>query len=237
MEQVKLLIIDDEDDIREILQFNLENEGFIIDTAASGEEGLEKLCPDHKLILLDVMLGGMSGFHVAGVIRKQDNHTPIIFLTAREDENDLLTGFSVGADDYIKKPFKIKEVIARVKAITRRSENAAPKGSKDHKIIVVDALALNMVHKTLEIRGKKVMLTPKEFEILALFMQHPQQLFSREDVLHEVWRNETYVLARTVDVHVARLRKKLDIYSAYINNRSGYGYLFNDKAQINTGEN
>ncbi|MDR0833314.1 MAG: response regulator transcription factor [Candidatus Symbiothrix sp.] len=232
MEQVKLLIIDDEEDIREILKFNLENEGFIIDTASSGEEGLEKLCPEHKLIILDVMLGGMSGFHVAGVIRKQGNHVPIIFLTAREDENDLLTGFSVGADDYIKKPFKIKEVIARVKAITRRSEQSGPKVAEETTIVVGD-LTLHLLHKTLEIRGKKVLLTPKEFDILALFIRHPQKLFSREDILHEVWKDETYVLARTVDVHVARLRKKLNHYGAYIKNRTGYGYLFNDHIQIN----
>jgi two-component system alkaline phosphatase synthesis response regulator PhoP len=235
MERTKLLIVDDEEDIREILQFNLENEGFLIDTASSGEEVLEMLAPEHKLILLDVMMDGISGFRVAEKLRKDNVQTPIIFLTAKGTENDLLTGFSVGADDYIFKPFSIKEVIARVKAITRRDYETIPKIKKEQEIITIGDLKLNLVSKRLELQNKNVILTKKEFEILSLLVQHPQKLFSREEILQNVWKEESYVLERTVDVHVARLRKKLNQYSVYITNRSGYGYSFNDSFRILPG--
>lgn len=231
MQQDKLLIVDDEEDIREILQFNLENEGFSIDTACSGEEALEKLKPEHKLILLDVMMGGISGFHVAERLRKDNVQTPIIFLTARGSENDLLTGFSVGADDYIAKPFSIKEVIARVKAITKREYKTISSESKEKKTVVFGDMKLNLVSKSLELKDRSIILTKKEFEILSLLMQNPQKLFTREEILEKVWEGESYVLERTVDVHVARLRKKLDKYSACITNRSGYGYAFNDNVR------
>jgi two-component system alkaline phosphatase synthesis response regulator PhoP len=232
MEPIKLLIVDDEEDIIEILQFNLENEGFLIDTASSGEEALEKLTPEHKLILLDVMMDGMSGFRVAEKLRKDNIQTPIIFLTAKGTENDMLTGFSVGADDYISKPFSIKEVIARVKSITRRDYVTFSDLKEDKDIISVGHLKLNLVTKDLELKGESIILTKKEFEILGLLMQHPQKVFTRKEILDEVWKNESYVLERTVDVHVARLRKKLDEYGAYITNRSGYGYTFNDSVRI-----
>lgn len=236
MDQIKLLIVDDEEDIREILQFNLENEGFSIDTASSGEEALEKLSPEHKLILLDVMMGGISGFHVAEKLRKNNVLTPIIFLTAKSTENDLLTGFSVGADDYISKPFSIKEVIARVKAITRRDFDSASGLKKEKEVIAIGELKLNLVSKHLEMKDEDIILTKKEFEILSLLMQHPQKIFTREEILQEVWKDESYVLERTVDVHVARLRKKLNEYGAYITNRSGYGYSFNDSIHIQNNE-
>lgn len=235
MSPIKLLIVDDEEDIREILQFNLENEGYVIETVASGEEALEKLTPEYKLILLDVMMGGISGFQVADRLRKMDNQVPIIFLTAKGSENDLLTGFSVGADDYIAKPFSIKEVIARVKAITRRENNSGQK--KKVTIVVVGDMKLDLASKHLELKNKSIILTKKEFEILSLLMQNPQKIFTREEILSKVWQDESFVLERTVDVHVARLRKKLDEYSAYITNRSGYGYAFNDTIIINPDEN
>jgi DNA-binding response OmpR family regulator len=229
----KLLIVDDEEDIREILQFNLENEGFIIDTASSGEEALEKLTPEHKLILLDVMMGGISGFHVAERLRKNNIQTPIVFLTARGTENDLLTGFSVGADDFIPKPFSVKEVIARVKAIVKRNYETFPSEEQEEQnVIIVDNMRLDLISQKLEINSKEVNLTKKEFDILSLLMQNPQRVFTRKDILENVWKNETYVLERTVDVHVARLRKKLDEYGAYITNRSGYGYVFNDTTEL-----
>lgn len=228
----KLLIVDDEEDIREILQFNLENEGFIIDTACSGEEALEKLTPEHKLILLDVMMGGMSGFHVAERLRKNNILTPIIFLTAKDTENDLLTGFSVGADDYIAKPFSIKEVIARVKAITKREYSSTPIIKNEQEIIEIGDLKLNLITKHLKLKNEDIVLTKKEFEILSLLMQHPKKIFTRDEILEKVWKDESYVLERTVDVHVARLRKKLNDYGIYIVNRSGYGYSFNDSIRI-----
>ncbi|MDH8701003.1 DNA-binding response OmpR family regulator [Dysgonomonadaceae bacterium PH5-43] len=233
----RLLIVDDEADIREILQFNLENEGFIIDTAASGEEALEKLTPEHKLILLDVMMGGMSGFHVAEKCRKSGILTPIIFLTARTSENDLLTGFSVGADDYIVKPFSIKEVIARVKAITRREYETKAVEKEEKEIITIGDLEINLITKQLYIKEEEIVLTKKEFEILSLLMQYPQKIFTRKEILDHVWQDESFVLERTVDVHVARLRKKLNEYGAYITNKSGYGYSFNDNIRIVENEN
>jgi DNA-binding response OmpR family regulator len=234
METPKLLIVDDEEDIREILQFNLENEGFLIDTASSGEEALEKISPEHKLVLLDVMMDGISGFRTAEKMRKENIQTPIVFLTAKGSENDMLTGFSVGADDYIAKPFSIKEVIARVKAILRRGPELAPAINLQPEEIIIGQMKLNMISKHLELKDKTVILTKKEFEILTLLMQHPQRIFTREEILQNVWKDESYVLERTVDVHVARLRKKMNEYSIYITNRSGYGYSFNDTARIYT---
>ncbi|MDR2806012.1 MAG: response regulator transcription factor [Dysgonamonadaceae bacterium] len=233
MEAIKILIVDDEEDIREILQFNLINEGFLIDTAASGEEALEILSPEHHLILLDVMLGGMSGYHVAEKLRKDHNFIPIIFLTAKGSENDLLTGFSVGGDDYISKPFSIKEVIVRAKAVLRRNVSSIAAPNDEPKEIVTGDITLNIEAKYLQLKDKSVILTKKEFEILRLLMQHPKQFFTREAILQTVWQNESFVLERTVDVHVARLRKKLEGYSACISNRSGYGYSFNDSICIN----
>jgi two-component system alkaline phosphatase synthesis response regulator PhoP len=232
MEPIKLLIVDDEEDILEILRFNLESEGFVIDTALSGEEALEKLTSEHKLILLDVMMDGMSGYKMAEKLRRDNIQTPIVFLTARETENDMLTGFSVGADDYIIKPFSIKEVIARVKAIVKRDYVTFPDSEGEKEVITIGELKLNLVTKEVELKGKNVILTKTEFEILSLLMQQPQKVFTRQEILDNVWKNESYVLERTVDVHVARLRKKLDDYGAYITNRSGYGYAFND-SQLN----
>ncbi|MCL1937405.1 MAG: response regulator transcription factor [Candidatus Azobacteroides sp.] len=232
MNQIKLLIVDDEEDILEILRFNLENEGFQIDTASSGEEALEMLSPEHKLILLDVMLDGISGFRVAEKLRKENIQTPIIFLTAKGSENDLLTGFSVGADDYISKPFSIKEVIARIKAITRREYETIPAIRKEQEIITIGDLKLYLVSKRIELKNKNIILTKKEFEILSLLIQNPQRFFTREEILERVWKDESYVLERTVDVHVARLRKKLNGYGACITNRSGYGYTFNDSIRV-----
>ena len=237
MNPIKILIVDDEEDICEILQFNLENEGYMIETASSGEEALEKITPEYKLVLLDVMMGGISGFQVADRLRKMNNLIPIIFLTAKGSENDLLTGFSVGADDYIFKPFSIKEVIARVKAITKREYKTVSEQKDKENIIAIADLKLNLVSKHIELKNKSIILTKKEFEILSLLMQHPQKLFTREEILCKVWEDESYVLERTVDVHVARLRKKLEEYGAYITNRSGYGYAFNGTVQIEPNKN
>jgi DNA-binding response OmpR family regulator len=227
----RLLIVDDEEDIREILQFNLENEGYIVDTASSGEEALEKLSPEHKLILLDVMMGGISGFHVAERLRKDNIQTPIIFLTARDTENDLLTGFSVGADDYIAKPFSIKEIIVRVNAITKRDHVTFPKTKQEADILESGKMKLDLISKQLDINGKNVGLTKKEFDILCLFMQNPDRAFSRSEILEKVWNDETFVQDRTVDVHIARLRKKLEDYGSCITNRPYYGYSFTNPAE------
>ncbi len=224
MDKGKILIVDDEADIREILQFNLENAGYEADCAASAEEALEILSPDHDLILLDVMMEGMSGFKMAEVVRKErENQIPIIFLTAKNAENDLLTGFSAGGDDYISKPFSIHEVIARVKAVLRRSSTAQDPVSD---MIVSGKIRIDMSKKMVYAAGEPVLLSKKEFEILSLLASHEGRVYSREDIINELWKDAPYVLDRTVDVHIARIRGKLGEYKNYLTNRSGYGYCF-----------
>lgn len=223
MERNKILVVDDEEDLCEILQFNLESEGFAVDVAYSAEEALKILTPGHKLLLLDVMMEGMSGFKMAEKIRKERQLTvPIIFLTAKDTENDMLTGFSIGGDDYISKPFSIKEVIARVKAVLKRSSNTGIPEKK--KIITIDDLTIDLENKTVTQNDKDILLTKKEFEILCMLSQAPRHIFSREDILGKVWQEDGYVLERTVDVHITRLRKKLGDFGKHIVNRSGYGY-------------
>ena len=221
----KILIVDDEADIREILQFNLENAGFNVECASSAEEALEKLSSEHGLILLDVMMGGMSGFAMAEVLRKERNSSiPIIFLTAKSSENDLLTGFSSGGDDYIPKPFSIQEVIARVRAVLRRM---APVEEKLPDMLECGRLKIDLETKMAYVDGEKITFSKKEFEILALLASHPGKIYSREDLINELWKDAPYVLDRTVDVHIARIRSKLGECKVYLTNRSGYGYIFN----------
>lgn len=220
----RILIVDDEAGIREILQFNLENAGFEVDCASSAEQALEMLGPQHSLILLDVMMGGMSGFRMAEVLRKErDNQIPIIFLTAKSSESDLLTGFSSGGDDYISKPFSIQEVIVRVKAVLKRSAAIAQTGA----LIEVGAVKIDVQTKMVFIDGEAVVFSKKEFEILSLLASHPGQIYSREDMIAELWKDAPYVLDRTVDVHIARIRSKLGTCKNYLTNRTGYGYVFN----------
>ncbi|MDR1121395.1 MAG: response regulator transcription factor [Dysgonamonadaceae bacterium] len=222
----KILVVDDEADICEVLKFNLENEGFAIETASSAEAAYSKLSGGFQLILLDVMMGGMSGFQLAQKMRLEKNDTPVIFLTAKDTENDMLTGFSVGGDDYISKPFSIKEVIARVKAILRRGES---KGMEipERENIAIDDLEINLESKQLYICKKPISLTKKEFEILALLAKTPGRVYSRDEILDRVWENESFVLDRTVDVHITRLRKKMGNTGFRVVNRTGYGYCFN----------
>lgn len=226
MTDKKILVVDDESDICEILQFNLENAGFTVDVASSAEEALKILSPEHKLILLDVMMGGMSGFRMAEVIRK-DRHSavPIIFLTARSAENDLLTGFSAGGDDYISKPFSIHEVIARVQAVLRRSE-VVPNAEDASDVIESGKIRIDKKAKTVYADGVPVTLSKKEFEVLCLLASHPGKIFSRSDIIDKLWQDAPYVLDRTVDVHIARIRSKLGPLKNYITNRSGFGYRF-----------
>ena len=222
----KILVVDDEEDIRDILQFNLENAGYTVDCACSAEEALEKLSPEYGLILLDVMMSGMSGYRMAEVLRNEKgNDVPIIFLTARTGQDDLLTGFSSGADDYITKPFSIQEVIARVRAVLRRIPDAAP--ASNPSMIEEGRLRIDLDHKLVYICGKQVAFSKKEFEVLSLLASHPGEIFSRDDLITELWKDAPYVLDRTVDVHIARIRSKLGEIKNYITNRSGYGYVFN----------
>jgi len=222
--QHKILIVDDDRDICEILEINFANEGFEVACAYSAEEALKKITADTSLILLDVMMGGMSGYKMAETLRKSGNHTPIIFLTAKDAENDMLTGFSVGADDYISKPFSIKEVIARAKAVVKRG--SVPKSAATGKQLVYDNFIINLETKELRINGEKIVLTKTEFELLVLLAQKPDRVFSREDIINKIWSETPYITERTIDVHIARLRKKLGNYSEMISNRSGFGYRF-----------
>lgn len=223
----KILIVDDEADIRDILQFNLENAGFDVECAASAEEALTVLSDSHSLILLDVMMGGMSGFKMAETLRGWGNEIPIIFLTAKDRQDDLLTGFSSGADDYISKPFSIQEVIARVNAVLKRSEMRSVSSSVTSEQIVIGKVVIDTRRKTVTIDGEVVAFSKKEFEILSLLASDPGHIFSREDLITELWKDAPYVLDRTVDVHIARIRSKLGICKSYLTNRSGYGYTFN----------
>ncbi|MCK4406821.1 MAG: response regulator transcription factor [Bacteroidales bacterium] len=224
MMKAKILIVDDEEDLCEILQFNLESEGFETDIAYSSEEALKKPLEDYALILLDVMMGKMSGFKLAEKLRKERKmNIPIIFLTAKNTENDTLTGFNLGADDYIPKPFSIKEVIARVKAVIKRTSDEFE--SKE-ELIIIKGLILDKVKKKLFVDNKTVYLTKKEFEILQLLMQYIGRIFSRDEILDRIWKNEVIVIDRTVDVNITRLRKKIGKYGKYIVSRSGYGYCF-----------
>ncbi len=224
MEMEKILIVDDEVDIRDILQFNLENAGYEVDAASSAEEALEMLGPSHSLILLDVMMEGMSGFQMAEVLRNEKNvRIPIIFLTAKNAERDVLDGFSIGGDDYIGKPFSINEVIARIKAVLRRSASV-PESVRDE--IVAGRVRIDTVKKMVYIDGSPVMFSKKEFEIINLLASREGQILSRENIIEEIWKDAPYVLDRTVDVHIARIRGKLGDCKNYLTNRSGYGYCF-----------
>jgi two-component system alkaline phosphatase synthesis response regulator PhoP len=224
MNEFNILVVDDEEDICEILRFNLENEGFNVDTVLSAEEALLKPLGKYNLFILDIMMSGMSGLKLADAIKNRKKlKAPIMFLTAKDTENDTITGFSVGADDYITKPFSIREVIARVNVILRRSAGAEEKVQKNIKI---NDLELDSTRKKIMVKKKPVKLTKKEFNILYTLMQHPGRVFTRDELLGLVWEDEVYVLARTVDVNITRLRKKLGKYGKFIISRSGYGYCF-----------
>jgi DNA-binding response OmpR family regulator len=221
----KILIVDDEPEICEILEFNLVNEGFEVQVAFSAEEAETKLDDSFSLILLDVMMGGISGYKFAEQIRKKGETIPIVFLTAKSNENEMLTGFSVGADDYITKPFSVKEVVARLKAILKRAPQKQI-GSIPNELNF-DHLTIDSVLKEITIDGNRVELTKKEFEIILLLAQNPERIFSREDIIENLWKDTPFITVRTVDVHITRLRKKMGDYAYMISNRSGYGYRFN----------
>jgi two-component system alkaline phosphatase synthesis response regulator PhoP len=227
-----ILVVDDEADLCEILKFNLEHENYTVDTAGSAEEALTLLQKrTYHLILLDIMMGGMSGFKMVELLRKEwKDETPIIFLTARDTENDMLTGFSVGADDYISKPFSIKEVIARVKAVIKRTESLTSLSEAD--AIKIKNLTIDLNSKQIYIGDRAVSITKTEFEILCYLVKNAGKVLSRDNILNIAWPNDTYVLERTVDVHITRLRKKLDVYGHWIKNRSGYGYCFEADDEI-----
>ncbi|NDP20231.1 MAG: response regulator transcription factor [Paludibacter sp.] len=228
MSPYRILVVDDEEDLCEILQFNLENEGYNVDVAYSAEEALKKDLTQYSLLLLDVMMGAMSGFKMARIIRDNPKtaFTPIVFLTAKTSENDRLTGFAIGADDYISKPFSIREVIARIHAVIRRVEALKVKSIIEN--ISYENLEMNIVNKKVLLENNEVSLTKKEFELLKLFLENRNRVFSREEILARVWSDEDGVLNRTIDVNITRLRKKIGHYEQNIVTRLGYGYCFEE---------
>jgi two-component system, OmpR family, alkaline phosphatase synthesis response regulator PhoP len=219
-----ILIVDDEEDLCEILQYNLNNAGFKTDVAHSAEEALKKPLGEYDLLLLDIMMGPMSGFKLADKIRKEiSNSIPIIFLTAKDTENDLLTGFSLGADDYISKPFSVNELSARVRAVLKRTYKEK---TISEPLLKFREIELDTVRKRLVIDDERIELTKKEYEILRVLLDNQGKVFSREDLLNLVWGKDVIVTERTVDVNITRLRTKLGRFGHCLHNKTGYGYYF-----------
>jgi two-component system alkaline phosphatase synthesis response regulator PhoP len=220
----RILIVDDEEDLCEILQYNLSNEGYQTEVAHSAEEALKRSLAEFDLLLLDVMMGPMSGFKFADKLRKELKlDVPVIFLTAKDTENDILTGFSLGADDYISKPFSVNELTARVKAVLKRSYTDKV---NNKSIIQFNGIDLDTVRKRLIINDERVELTKKEYEILRTLLENQGKVFSREDLLMRIWGQDVIVTERTVDVNITRLRNKLGSYGSSLKNKTGYGYFF-----------
>ena len=224
----RILVVDDEQDLCEILKFNLEIEGYDVDTANSAEEAIVMDIPSYNLLLLDVMMGEMSGFAMAKKLKADErtSNVPIIFLTARDTENDTVTGFNLGADDYISKPFSIREVLVRIRAVLRRT---APQPEESEKnILKYQGLELDLDKKTVSIEGKQVAFTKTEFELLHTLLDERGRVFSRQELINRIWPSDVLVLDRTVDVNITRLRKKIGPFSKCIVTRLGFGYLFEE---------
>ena len=223
----RILVVDDEQDLCEILKFNLETEGYQVETANSAEEALEKDIASYNLLLLDVMMGGMSGFQLAKQLKNSEvtAHIPIIFLTARDTENDTVTGFNLGADDYISKPFSIREVMVRVRAVLRRTASRL-EGAEEPTVISYQGLLLNLNKKSVSVDGEDVPFTKTEFELLHLLLEEKGRVFSRQELIDRVWPKDVMVLDRTVDVNITRMRKKVGRFAKCIVTRLGFGYYF-----------
>ena len=212
-------------DLCEILRFNLETEGYRVETANSAEEALTLDIPSFDLLLLDVMMEGMSGFSLAKRL-KADPKTadiPIIFLTARDTENDTITGFNLGADDYISKPFSIREVLVRVRAVIRRTDE---RDRPQPTVLRYQGLEMNLDKKTVTVDGEPVAFTKTEFELLRFLLNEKGRVFSRQELIDRIWPKDVLVLDRTVDVNITRLRKKIGRFSKCIVTRLGFGYYF-----------
>jgi len=230
---MKLLVVDDEPDICEILQYNLETEGYEVITANSAEEALELSLQEFALILLDVMMGEMSGFQMARKMKDNPStaQIPIIFITAIEGEDNLVKGLNIGADDYIAKPLSMKEVKARVKAVLRRASHTKVlqkeiTAATSDRMIYYEGIMLNLSAKTITMDGNYLSLSKLEYEILSLLLRHPGKVFSRDEILTHCWPQDVFVLERTVDVNITRLRRKIGSYGKHIKTRLGYGYYF-----------
>lgn len=222
----RILVVDDEQDLLEILKFNLETEGYTVDTATSAEEAMTMDIASYDLLLLDVMMGGMSGFAMARRLKENaaTGTVPIIFLTARDTENDTITGFNLGADDYISKPFSIREVLVRIRAVLRRTQTE--EDSEEPQTLCYQGITVNLDKKTVSIDGEEVPFTKTEFELLRLLLEEKGRVFSRQELIERVWPKDVLVLDRTVDVNITRLRKKIGRFAKCIVTRLGFGYYF-----------
>jgi two-component system phosphate regulon response regulator PhoB len=225
MEKTRILVVDDEESLCEILQFNLETEGYEVDVAYSAEQALKLPLEDYSLILLDIMMGAISGVKMAQMMKQDEKLAaiPIIFITAKDAEDDMVFGLNIGADDYIAKPFSIREVIARIKSVLRRSKKSDSDASQK---LTFGTLSVDIEKKICTLDGEEVKLTKTEMELLMMFLQHQGRIFTREEILKRVWKDEVVVLDRTIDVNITRLRKKIGDYGKYIVTRLGYGYGF-----------
>ena len=250
MAKQRILIVDDEEDICMILSYSLQKAGYETLVAHSAEEALanyELRIKNYEvdLILLDIMMGEMSGLEMAEKLRSDIGRSqselldasllgigipPIIFLTALSDEDTVLKGFKLGADDYISKPFRIAEVLARVAAVLRRTAEQGAKNQEPRPIsndcIVFEGIVVNKADMSLKVDDEAVVMTRKEIELLCYLLTHRGQILSREHLLKNVWDSNGFVLERTVDVHITHLRKKLGQYGKRIVTKSGYGYMF-----------
>jgi len=229
----RILIVDDEETLCEVLKLNLENEGYDVDIAFSAEEALGYNLKEYSLILLDIMMGEISGIKMAKILKADvaTANIPIIFCTARDTEDDMVMGLNLGADDYIMKPYTVRNVIARVKSVLRRAalhkSNTVIPVKKPNQLSI-DGLCLDLEFKRCTVDGKEIKLARKEFELLAYLIQHRGKICSREQILSRVWSDEVVVLERTIDVNITRLRSKIGAYGSYIVTRSGFGYGFRD---------
>ena len=228
----RILIVDDEETLCEVLKLNLENEGYDVDIAFSAEQALALDLQSYALILLDIMMGEISGIKMAKMLKADVStaNIPIIFTTARDTEDDMVMGLNIGADDYIMKPYTVRNVIARVKSVLRRTSGQkstnAPVAAPE--VLQVEGLRLDMEFKRCMVDGTEVKLAKKEFELLAYLIKHRGKICSREQILSRVWSDEVVVLDRTIDVNITRLRSKIGVYGSYIVTRSGFGYGFRD---------
>lgn len=229
MDTARILIVDDEETLCEVLKLNLENEGYDVDIAFSAEQALKMELRKYSLILLDIMMGEISGIRMAKMLKAdvRTSHIPIIFCTARDTEDDMVMGLNLGADDYIMKPYTVRNVIARVKSVLRRSQGSgyAMQG-RENSVLTAEGLELDLEFMRCIADGVEVKLTRKEFELLAYLLSHRGQICSREQILSRVWSDEVVVLDRTIDVNITRLRQKIGKYGSYIITRSGFGYGF-----------
>lgn len=229
MKTERILIVDDEETLCEVLKLNLENEGYDVDIAFSAEQALTYDLKTYSLILLDIMMGEISGIKMAKML-KADISTaeiPIIFCTARDTEDDMIMGLNLGADDYIMKPYTIRNVIARVKSVLRRtSTHKNQEETEKANVLKIDGLVLDMEFMSCSVDGTEVKLNRKEFELLVYLISNRGKICSREQILNDVWTDDVIVVDRTIDVNITRLRSKIGKYSSYIITRSGYGYGF-----------